>query len=230
MKCARRPEEREAPVKSKVGTKGPISLLTPAQVSKAVALLRDCPTLGPVVSQHPKPKYERATDVFGALTRAIVSQQLSTKAADTIYKRVLALTKKEHPDARAILKCSVEQLREAGLSRPKAGYLQDLAQRTLSHELHIDRFWDMPDDDVIAELTAVKGLGVWSAHMFLMFALNRPDVWPVGDLGIKNGVMRLENKRKHLDPKQLEKYGDKWRPYRTVAATYIWMSLDNKPQ
>lgn len=207
-----------------------IQTLTPKNVEAAVAVLRECPTLGPVVATHPKPKYSKADDVFSALTRAIVSQQLSTKAADTIYKRVLALTKKDQPDAKAILKCSVEQLRGAGLSRPKAGYLQDLAQRTLSHELHIDRFWEMPDDDVIAELTAVKGLGVWSAHMFLMFALNRPDVWPTGDLGIKNGVMRLARAKKHLDPKKMEKYGDKWRPYRTVAATYIWMSLDNKPQ
>lgn len=205
-------------------------VLTPARVTAAVRELRTCPVLGPTVRAYPKPTYTPATDVFGALTRAIVSQQLSTKAADTIYKRVLVLTKKQHPDARAVLKCSVEQLREAGLSRPKAGYLHDLAERTLKKELHIDRLTEMPDDDVIAELTAVKGLGVWSAHMFLMFALNRPDVWPVGDLGIRNGVMRLTGAKKHLDPKKLEKFGDNWRPYRTVAATYIWMSLDNKPQ
>jgi len=205
------------------------TVLTPARVSAAVRGLRTCPILGPVVRAHPKPTYTPATDVFGALTRAIVSQQLSTKAAETIYNRVLKLTKKQHPDARAVSKCSVEQLREAGLSRPKAGYLLDLADRTLKKELHIDRLTEMPDDDVIAELTAVKGLGTWSAHMFLMFALNRPDVWPVGDLGIKNGVMRLTSAKKHLHPDKLEKVAEPWRPYRTVAATYVWMSLDNKP-
>ncbi len=205
-------------------------VLTPARVSAAVRELRTCPVLGPTVCAHPKPKFQTSDDVFASLTRAIVSQQLSTKAADTIYKRVLALTKKQHPDARAVLKCSVEQLREAGLSRPKAGYLHDLAERTLKKELHIDRLTEMPDDEVIAELTAVKGLGVWSAHMFLMFALNRADVWPTGDLGIRNGVMRLTEAKKHLKPERLEKVAEPWRPYRTVAATYIWMSLDNKPQ
>lgn len=209
---------------------GQIVTLTPARVAAAVKHLKQDEVLGPVVAKHPKPKFEVASDVFCSLTRAIVSQQLSTKAADTIYKRVLVLTKKQQPDAKAILKCSVEQLREAGLSRPKAGYLQDLAERTLRKELHIDRFFEMPDDDVIAELTAVKGLGVWSAHMFLMFALNRPDVWPTGDLGIKNGVMRLAGARKHLSPARIERIAKPWRPYRTVAATYIWMSLDNKPQ
>lgn len=209
---------------------GAVLTLTPARVNAAVRQFRECKHLGPIVGRYPKPKYELATDVFGSLTRAIVSQQLSTKAAETIYNRVLALTKRREPDARAILKCSVEQLREAGLSRPKAGYLQDLAERTLRKELHIDRFFEMPEDEVIAELTAVKGLGTWSAHMFLMFALNRPDVWPTGDLGIKNGVMRLAGAKSHLSPDRLERFGERWRPYRTVAATYIWMSLDNKPQ
>ena len=188
------------------------------------------PLLGPVVASHPKPCFTPATDIFASLTRAIVSQQLSTKAAATIFSRVLALTKKQHPDAYAVSCCTVEQLREAGLSRPKAGYLLDLADRTLRKELHIDRFFEMPDEDVIAELVQVKGLGVWSAHMFLMFGLNRPDVWPTGDLGIKNGVARLLKARKPIAPAKLEKVADPWRPYRTVAATYIWMSLDNKPQ
>lgn len=196
----------------------------------AVTALKKDPLLGPLVRAHRCPEFQLSDDVFSSLTRAIVSQQLSTKAADTIYKRVLVLTKKQRPDARAVLRCSVEQLREAGLSRPKAGYLHDLAERTLKKELHIDRLATMPDEDVIAELTAVKGLGTWSAHMFLMFALNRPDVWPTGDLGIKNGVMRLTGAKKHLHPDKLEKVAEPWRPYRTVAATYVWMSLDNKPQ
>ena len=205
-------------------------LLSNSRVRSAVAELATDPLLGPLVAKYPRPKYKLAGDVFGSLMGAIVSQQLSTKAAATIHARVLKLTKKEHPDPRAVCKCTVEQLREAGLSRPKAGYLLGLAERTLKKELHIDRFFEMPDDDVIAELTAVKGLGLWSAHMFLMFALNRPDVWPTGDLGIKNGVMRLTGARKHLNPKRMEKVANPWRPYRTVAATYIWMSLDNKPQ
>lgn len=207
-----------------------IVTLTPARVGAAVRHLRDDPLIGPLVAAHPRPKYKPSTCVFGSLTGAIVSQQLSTKAADTIYKRLLGHIGCERPDARAVLKCTVEDLRSVGLSRPKAGYLLDLAERTVRKELHIDRFFEMPDDEVIAELTAVKGLGVWSAHMFLMFGLNRPDVWPTGDLGIKNGVMRLVGARKHLNPARLERVAKPWRPYRTVAATYIWMSLDNKPQ
>lgn len=208
----------------------PQPTLTPTQVSKAVKHLASCPVLGRVVAAHKKPTFAPSTCVFSSLTRAIVSQQLSTKAAATIYDRVLKLTKKETPDAKAILKCSVEQLREAGLSRPKAGYLHDLAGRALSGQLHIEKFAEMTDEEVIAELTQVKGLGVWSAHMFLMFALCRPDVWPVGDLGIKNGVMRLSGSKKPLKPEKLERIAEPWRPYRTVAARYVWMSLDNSPQ
>lgn len=163
------------------------------------------------------------------MTGAIISQQLSTKAADTIYNRFVGLLGKDKPEAESVLELSIEQLREVGVSRPKASYILDLAEKAASGDLHIRNFYEMPEEQVIAEITSVKGLGEWSAHMFLMFALNRPDVWPIGDLGIKNGVARLKGKKNHLSPKQLIRIAEPWRPYRTVAASYIWMSLDNKP-
>ncbi len=205
------------------------TVLTPRRVASAVSKLAKCPVLGPLVAQHPRPKYQIADDVFSSLTGAIVSQQLSTKAADTIYNRFLVLMKKKKPDPRAVQKLSVEQMREVGLSWSKAGYILDLAKKTVNGELHISRFTDMPEEDVIAEITSVRGLGEWSAHMFLMFALNRPDVWPTGDLGIKNGVARLVGRDEHLSFDEMMQVAEPWRPYRTVAASYIWMSLDNKP-
>lgn len=205
------------------------TILTPRRVASAVSHLKGDPLLGTLVLQYPRPKYQISDDVFSSLTGAIVSQQLSTKAADTIYKRFLVLMKKKKPNAKAVLKLSIEQMREVGLSRQKAGYILDLAQKTLSGELHISRFTEMPEDDVIAEVTSVKGLGEWSAHMFLMFGLNRPDVWPTGDLGIKNGVARLLGRDGHLSLDEMNEVAEDWRPYRTVAASYIWMSLDNKP-
>ncbi|HXH60897.1 MAG TPA: hypothetical protein VNI20_06015 [Fimbriimonadaceae bacterium] len=207
-----------------------VVVLTPARVRAAVRKLKEDRTLKPLVAAYPAPEFQLATDVFASLASAIVSQQLSTKAAATIYDRLLKLIKKKKPDARAVLKCSVEDLRGVGMSRPKAGYLLDLAEKTLSHELHIERFYDMPDADVVEEVTQVKGLGEWSAHMFLMFALNRPDVWPVGDLGIKNAAKRLVGSEDHLPLDEMLELAEPWRPYRTVASLYLWDSLDNKPQ
>ncbi|MCH7944692.1 MAG: DNA-3-methyladenine glycosylase 2 family protein, partial [Armatimonadetes bacterium] len=183
----------------------------------------------PLVARHPKPEFQMSDCVFASLTGAIISQQLSTKAAATIYGRFLKLIRKKKPDAKAVCKLSVEQLRGVGMSRPKASYLLDLSEKTMSGELHIDRLAEMPNDEVVAEITNVKGLGEWSADMFLMFALCRPDVWPVGDLGIQNGVRDLLGREERLPIDELREVAEAWRPYRTVAARYVWDSLDNKP-
>ena len=206
-----------------------MKLLTPRRVTYAVKALADDPLLGPVVAQHPKPEFQMSDCVFASLSGAIISQQLSTKASATIYGRFLKLIRKKKPDAKAVLKCSLEQLRGVGVSRQKASYLLDLAEKTLNGELHIDRLAEMSDDEVIVEITNVKGLGEWSAHMFLMFALCRPDVWPVGDLGIQNGLRDLLGREERLSPDELYEVAEAWRPYRTVAARYVWDSLDNKP-
>jgi DNA-3-methyladenine glycosylase II len=172
---------------------------------------------------------ERPGDAYGALLRSIVGQQLSTKAARTIYGRMLELFGGHAPTPRQLLAANPDDIRAAGLSRPKINYLRDLAQHVEDGELELDRLDELPDEEVIEQLTAVKGLGEWSAHMFLMFHLRRPDVLPVGDQGIRNAVRVQYRLRKLPDPKRLEKIARPWRPYRTLACLYLWSSLDNKP-
>ena len=172
---------------------------------------------------------ERLGDAYGALLRSIVGQQLSTKAARTIYGRMLELFDGHAPTPKQLLAVDPDKIRAAGLSRPKISYLRDLAQHVEDGELELDHLDELPDDEVIEQLTAVKGIGEWSAHMFLMFHLRRPDVLPVGDQGIRNAVRVQYRLRKLPDAKRLEKIARPWRPYRTLACLYLWSSLDNAP-
>jgi DNA-3-methyladenine glycosylase II len=174
-------------------------------------------------------KRERPDDAYGALLRSIVGQQLSTKAARTIYGRMLELFDGHAPTPKQLLAADPDAIRAAGLSRPKIAYLRDLAQHVEDSELELERLHDLPDEEVIEQLTAVKGIGDWSAHMFLMFHLGRPDILPVGDLGIRNAVKAQYRLRKLPDPKRLERIARPWRPYRTLACLYLWSSLDNQP-
>ncbi|MGH3087369.1 MAG: DNA-3-methyladenine glycosylase family protein [Rubrobacteraceae bacterium] len=171
----------------------------------------------------------RPEDGYGALVRTIVGQQLSTKAARSIYGKLTALFDEETPSPQLILATDEDALRACGLSRPKISYLRDLARRTLEDELRFGEMREMPDEEVIARLTAVKGLGRWSADMFLMFHLGRPDVMPVGDLGIKRAVEKACGLPDMPDAKKLEEVSVPWRPERTLACLYLWESLDNKP-
>jgi DNA-3-methyladenine glycosylase II len=168
-------------------------------------------------------------DAYGALLRAIVGQQLSVKAAATIFDRVLAIFGGKTPAAQDLLAADADELRAAGLSGRKVEYLKDLAARVASGELEVDRFDELSDDEIIAELTAVRGLGVWTAHMFLMFHLGRPDVLPVGDLGIRNAVAAAYGLGEPPKPDELERIAEPWRPHRTLACLYLWESLDNAP-
>jgi DNA-3-methyladenine glycosylase II len=174
-------------------------------------------------------KRERPGDAYGALLRSIVGQQLSTKAARTIYGRMLELFGGHAPTPKQLLAADPEQIRAAGLSRPKINYLRDLAQHVEDGELELERLEELPDEEVIEQLTAVKGIGEWSAHMFLMFHLGRPDVLPVGDQGIRNAIRAQYRLRKIPDAQRMEKIARPWRPYRTLACLYLWSSLDNKP-
>jgi DNA-3-methyladenine glycosylase II len=174
-------------------------------------------------------KEERVHDAYGALLRSIVGQQLSTKAARTIYLRMLELFGGHAPTPQQLLAADPDAIRAAGLSRPKISYLRDLAEHVEYGELELDRLDELPDEQVIEQLTAVKGIGEWSAHMFLMFHLGRPDVLPVGDQGIRRAVQVQYGLRKLPDPKRLEKIARPWRPHRTLACLYLWSSLDNKP-
>jgi 3-methyladenine DNA glycosylase/8-oxoguanine DNA glycosylase len=169
-------------------------------------------------------------DVYHGLIQAIVSQQLSTKAAATIYGRVRALMPPEGgPAPAALLAVAEDALRAAGLSRQKISYVRDVSQRVLEGSLPTDRLSSMTDEDVIETVTKVKGIGRWSAEMILIFRLLRPDILPVGDLGIVKAVQKAYGLRKPPTPERLLKIGERWRPYRSVASWYLWASLDNKP-
>ncbi len=164
---------------------------------------------------------------FHSLAEAIVYQQLHGKAAATIFKRLTDLAG-DPLTPEAILKLSEEQMRAAGLSKQKLSYLRDLAAKTQSRELDFSRLADLPDAEVIRQLTQVKGIGVWTAHMFLMFSLRRPDVLPTGDLGIQMAIRKHYRKRKLPKPQQMEKIAKCWSPYRSVACWYLWRSMDIK--
>ena len=170
---------------------------------------------------------DRPGDAYGALLRSIVGQQLSTKAAATIYGRMLELFGGHPPTPKQLLKVDPDKIRAAGLSRPKIAYLRDLAQHVEEGTLELEHLPDLPDEEVAEQLTAIKGLGQWTADMFLMFHLGRPDVLPVGDQGIRRAVQVEYRLRKLPDAKRLEKIARPWRPYRTLACLYLWSSLDN---
>ena len=212
------------------------SRTTPVKASrKAVSALRAADeVMARLIDEHgalvrEDLKNERPGDAYGALLRSIVGQQLSTKAARTIYGRMLELFDGHAPTPLQLLAADPDKIRAAGLSRPKINYLRDLAQHVEDGELELERLDDLPDEEVIEQLTAVKGIGDWSAHMFLMFHLGRPDVLPVGDQGIRNAIKTQYRLRKLPDAKRMEKIARPWRPYRTLACLYLWSSLDNKP-
>lgn len=176
--------------------------------------------IGPCKMQFGEPK-------FHSLAEAIVYQQLNGKAAATIFKRFAALAG-DPLTPKGILKLTPEQMRSAGLSKQKTSYLFDMAERTNRGELDFSRLPDLPDEKVIEHLTQVKGVGVWTAHMFLMFTLRRPNILPTGDYGIRAAMMKNYKKRKMPKPEMMEKIAKPWAPYRSIACWYLWQSLDVK--
>jgi len=171
----------------------------------------------------------RRADHFSALVRAITFQQLSTKAATTIYNRMAALMPAGVPTPAGFAALSDEQLRSVGMSRQKTGYLRDLCEKVESQKIDLDALEALSDDEVIASLVTIKGIGRWSAEMFLIFRLLRPDVLPVGDLGIVTAIQKAYKLRKRPTPDRMRKIGEAWRPYRSIASWYLWRSLDNEP-
>jgi DNA-3-methyladenine glycosylase II len=165
---------------------------------------------------------------FDALAESIAYQQLSGKAAATIFGRVRALyPKRKWLDPEQLLATPDETLRAAGLSRAKTAALKDLAAKTIDGTVPAGRaLFRMSDDEIITRLTAVRGIGRWTVEMLLLFDLGRPDVWPVDDYGVRKGFAKTFGRRKLPTPKQLMKFGEKWRPYRSVAAWYFWRALD----
>jgi DNA-3-methyladenine glycosylase II len=206
--------------------------VTPADYQRARrTLLRRDPVLASLIRRHGPCGLAAAqrADHFSALVRAITGQQLSTKAATTIYGRMVALMPGGVPTPGGFAGITDEALRAAGLSRQKIAYLRDLCGKITAEVLDLDALDALADEDVINALVTVKGIGRWSAEMFLIFRLHRPDVLPVGDLGIVVAVQRAYRLRKRPNPDRLRKIGEAWRPYRSVASWYLWRSLDNEP-
>jgi DNA-3-methyladenine glycosylase II len=169
-------------------------------------------------------------DHYGALVRAIVGQQLSVHAARAIYGRLTQRFGERPPTPAEIIADDPEELRAAaGLSRAKVAFLRSLAEHVISGELDLERLDELSDEEVIAELVAVKGLGTWTAQMFLMFHLGRPDVLPVGDLGIRRAVERAYALDALPQAAAIERIAEPWRPHRTLACRYLWRSLRNEP-
>jgi DNA-3-methyladenine glycosylase II len=172
----------------------------------------------------------RASDHYGALVRSIVGQQLSSKAAYAINTRLFERYGGRPPTPEEVLAEDADELRTAvGLSRAKVGFLRSLAEHVLDGSLELDRLRRMSDEEVIAELVAVKGIGEWTAHMFLIFHLDRPDVLAVGDLGIRAAIRDAYDLPELPAPEQMERIGRPWRPYRSTACRFLWRSLDSEP-
>ena len=173
---------------------------------------------------------ERPADAYGALLRAIVGQQLSTKAARTIYRRVCDLFGGAAPSPEQLLEASEEDLRACGLSGRKVEYVRDLAGHVISGELELERLDDLGDEEAIEEIVAVRGLGRWTAEMFLMFHLQRPDVLAGGDLGIRKAIQIEYGLEEMPTPTEVERIGEPWRPHRSLASLYLWESLAAVPE
>src|SRR5579862_6188696 len=195
---------------------------------KAVNHLKNAdPILRAIIERVGPCRMEFGLPDFCSLAEAIVYQQLNGKAAVTIFNRFVALAG-EPLTPEGILKLSDEQLRSVGLSKQKSAYLKDLAAKTASGLLDFSGIHTLSDEEVIQHLTQVKGVGVWTAHMFLMFSLRRPNVPPTGDYGVQVAIRKHYKKRKLPKPKDMEKIAKAWEPYRSVACWYMWRSLDIK--
>jgi len=210
-----------------------IRAVTPPDYAAARrALMRRDPVLAAIIRAHGAcglGAVRERFDHFEMLVRAIVFQQLSTKAATTIHNRLIGCLPDAKPTPQALAALTEAQLRAVGISRQKAGYLKDLCDKVGAGAVPLESIDSLADEEVIASLTQVKGIGRWTAEMFLIFRLQRPDVLPLGDLGIINAIQRAYRLRKKPTPEKMRKLGEAWRPYRSVASWYLWRSLDNEP-
>lgn len=191
-------------------------------------LVKMDPVLAGIIPQFDLQAYTPGESYFVDLVESIISQQLSIRAADTIWKRVQDLFPDKRVTPEGILSLTDKTLRGAGLSFAKIKYIKDLATKTLESGILFEQFEIMTDEEIITELVKVKGIGRWTAEMFLMFAMGRPDIFSYGDLGIRKGIQKLYKMKKEPTEKQALKIAEKWRPYRTIACRYIWKSLEQK--
>jgi DNA-3-methyladenine glycosylase II len=188
--------------------------------------------LAPVIQAHGLCTIRPHADYYRQLVNSIVGQQLSVKAAASIRRRFLELYGGVFPESRQILDTDIDQLRSVGFSRAKAIYVHDLAQHMLDGKIDFSRFDSLSNQDIVTELVAVKGVGEWTAHMFLMWCMGRTDVLPYGDLGIRNGIQKLYGLDTAPDRLAVEAVAasNHWHPYESIASWYIWRSLDNEPK
>jgi DNA-3-methyladenine glycosylase II len=189
------------------------------------------PILAKLIDTYPAPTIEQHTNYYQELVESIIGQQLSVKAAATIRNRFVDLFGGTFPAAETILEKSIEELRAVGLSRQKASYIQDLAHKVVEGEVVFKNLDTKSNDEIIDELTKVKGIGIWTVHMFLMFCMGRLDILPTGDLGIRTGIMKVYGLAVLPEPREVELLAaaNSWHPYASVACLYIWQSLDNMP-
>jgi DNA-3-methyladenine glycosylase II len=194
-----------------------------------VHLAKNDKVLAPVVKSYGTLSLTPHSDHYGELVSSIVGQQLSAKAGATIWRRVLDLFGGKMPTPEQLIKVDPEKIRAAGVSYPKIGYMKDLATHIIDGRLDMAHIAALSNDELIEQLTAVKGIGEWSAHMFMIFGLARLDILPVGDLGIRKAAMNLYGLGELPDPVTLRKLSAKnhWSPYESVAALYLWKSLDS---
>lgn len=208
-------------------------IATPLTLKVAAAELSKVDaTLAPIITRAGLPTISPHRNYYQELVESIVSQQLSVKAASTILERFIELFPgTEFPTPEQILQVDIETMRGAGLSRQKGSYIQDLALKVLDGTVKFDHLDQLSNDEIIKELTQIKGVGVWTVHMFLIFCMGRLDVLPVGDLGIKNGIQKLYGLEQSPTPEQISEIAknNSWHPYESVASWYVWHSLNNKP-
>jgi len=195
-------------------------------------LIKNDARLAPVIKASGPCRLKPHTDHYGELVGSIVGQRLSALAAGAIWRRVLDLFGGKMPTPQELIKVDGQKLRDIGLSWAKVRYVKDLAEHVLDGRLDLEHIATMPNEQVIEQLTAVKGIGEWSAHMFMIFGLGRLDVLPVGDLGVRKAMMNLYGLKEMPDPALCVTVANryKWHPYESVAAWYLWQSLDNNPQ
>lgn len=208
-------------------------IATPTTLTIAkIHLSKVDPLLLPIIERVGLATITPHKNYYKALVESIISQQLNVKAADTILQRFIHLfAGSDFPTPDQILKVDIEKLREVGMSHQKGSYIRDLALKVLDGTITFNQLDTLNNDEVVAELTQVKGVGVWTVHMFLIFCMGRLDVLPVGDLGIKNGTRKLYDLEHLPTPDEITALAVKnhWHPYESVASWYVWHSLDNQP-
>jgi DNA-3-methyladenine glycosylase II len=191
------------------------------------ALARRDPVMGTIMRAHPRIYLARRGEAFLTLARAIVGQQISVKAAQSVWDRLVACVGEVTPQSVLLKQRPV--LRACGLSDRKTEYIADLAQHFADGSIHVHRWPQMSDEDIIAELVQVRGIGRWTAEMFLIFNLLRPDVFPLDDLGLQKGIRVSYFANRRVALSTMRRLGERWRPWRSVATWYLWRSLDPLP-